>query len=855
MSSATPWDDLARRFPGALHREAAWQITHGYDATHSLGRPDAVLWLDNPDRVPDLLTWAKVHRVPVIARGSGTGLAGNAVPARGGVVLVLSGLNRVLHVEPVGRYAWVEPGVINLELDQAVARYGLHYPPDPASQRVCTVGGNVATNAGGPHCFKYGVTASYVLGLEGWTVSGARLRLGGPAYDGPDMPLLDLFIGSEGTLAVFTRLWVRLLPRPLAARTLMAAFSSLEDAGRAVSAVVAAGLVPAAMELMDRKMLRIVEDFVHLGLPVEAAALLLVEVDGYPEALDPQVEEIARLLEAHGAWNLRIARTETERQELWKARKSAAGAFARLAPAYYLADFSVPRSAMARTFARLDAIAQKYGLTVAYLGHAGDGNLHALIAISDPEDNAALEPIRRAAREMLRVALDEEGTIAGEHGVGLDKRDTLAWMYGPAELRTMLEVKAALDPDGLLNPGKVFPDDLNLDAVTVRTPYPEAFPGEPPAVFAPSTAEEAAAWLRAMKNAGKRIGVAAQPRDPGPWAWLSAENLRGVLRIATEDLFIEVAAGTPLQDVHAALAETPFFLPMAAPRPETPVAALMARNLLPPSRTRYGAWRDLLLAAEAVLPDGRIVRFGRPVVKDVAGYAVGKLFIGTGGAFGLVTKVTLKLVPRPRARATLVWRLAAPEDAFPYALEALRHLRLASAWLLVADGPATTLLYTGEGWPEEVAAEIRMLTERLRDLGKPEPAAEDGLQRWAVFLSRPDPVVRVGVPPERLPELLARGKARSVGPWLADVLHGWLYVPLETQAPRQALMAWRSLAATLEGFVFPLRVPETAADAAAACWPEAARNLYERLRDFWDPDRRFLAPWEPEFWHAHAGPV
>ena len=346
--------------------------------------PDGVIFPRSVDDVVKLVQWAAQHNVPLVARAVGTGLAGGAVAHNGGVVVSFSQMNQVLDFDEVSRRAVVQPNTVNQKLGDLVAAVGLYYPPDPASGRTSGIGGNIGTNAGGPHCFKYGVTTNYVTGLEVVLADGQTMQLGGKLLDPPEYDLTGLLAGSEGTLALITTATLRLVRQPPGVKTLMAVFNSVEQAGEAVSAIIAQGLVPATMEMMDQQIMRIIEDYTHIGLPVQAEAVLILEVDGHPAGLSPQIEEISALVQQQHAIEVKIAHTEAERADIWFARKSAAGALARLAPAYYLADGTVPRSLLAQTLREINAICREYEVRVGYVFHAGDGNLHPLILIPRP---------------------------------------------------------------------------------------------------------------------------------------------------------------------------------------------------------------------------------------------------------------------------------------------------------------------------------------------------------------------------------------------------------------------------------------------------------------------------------------
>jgi glycolate oxidase len=418
--------------------------------------PDVVVLPRTTAEVSAVVRLAARADLPVVARGAGTGLSGGCLAEQGGIVLSLARMNRILEIDPRNRYAVVQPGLVNLWLSEATSAHGLYFAPDPASQQVSTVGGNVATNAGGPHCLKYGVTVQHVLGLTVVLADGGIVRIGGPEPDAPGYDLAGLLTGSEGTLAVVTEIVVRLLRKPEAVRTFLAIFDSVEAAGEAVSAIIAAGILPAALEMMDNLTVRAVEGFIRIGLPLDAGAILLVEVDGPEVAMARQVTRITGLCRAAGAKEVRTATDEAERKKIWQGRKSAFGAFGRLSTGFFVMDGVVPRSRLPETLREVYRIGEARGLRIGNVFHAGDGNLHPniLFDIGKPEEaKAAIE----ASKEILRLCVAMGGTLSGEHGIGYEKRELMPLLFGPDDLLTMTRVRDALDPDGRLNPGKIFP--------------------------------------------------------------------------------------------------------------------------------------------------------------------------------------------------------------------------------------------------------------------------------------------------------------------------------------------------------------------------------------------------------------
>ncbi|MGZ5385256.1 MAG: FAD-binding oxidoreductase [Acidimicrobiia bacterium] len=405
--------------------------------------------------VQEVVRIANRHGVSIVARGAGTGLAAGAVPLDGGIVLSTTRMNQIHEIDPVNRTAWVGPGVINLDLSRATASLGLHFAPDPSSQAACTIGGNVANNSGGPHCLAEGSTVNHVLALEVVLADGTVTVVGSSAPDEIGLDLRGMLVGSEGTLAIVTRALVKLTANAPDVRTLLAWFDSVADAAATVSGVIAAGVVPAALEMMDKAMTRAVENWLHAGLPTEAAAILLAEVVGETAAVEAEAELIRRVaLENHA--EVRVAADEAERALLWKGRKSAFGAVAQAAPNYYLHDTVVPRTKLVETMEAVYRIGDKHGLTMLNVFHAGDGNLHPLMAF-DASEPGMLEKVQAAADELVELCVKLGGALSGEHGIGREKRDLMPLMFSPVDLDAQARVKEAFDPAGVFNPGKVLP--------------------------------------------------------------------------------------------------------------------------------------------------------------------------------------------------------------------------------------------------------------------------------------------------------------------------------------------------------------------------------------------------------------
>jgi glycolate oxidase len=399
---------------------------------------------------------AREHGVPIIARGAGTGLAGGAVPIESGLLVVLTRMNEIHEVDVIGRTAWVGPGLVNLDLSTRLVDIGLHFAPDPSSQQASTIGGNVGTNAGGPHCLADGTTVAHILAAELVTAAGDVVTVGGEAPDVPGLDLRAVVVGSEGTLGIVTKVLVRLMQNPPDVATILIGFPSIEDAASTVSQVIASGSIPAALEMMDQPMVEAIENFVHAGYPTDAVAVLLAEVTGTSESVADAVSLVEGVAASNNASTVRVATDPQERALLWKGRKSAFGAVAQKAPDYYLHDTVVPRTKLVEVLKRIYEIGEQFDVEMLNVFHAGDGNLHPLVAFNAKEPGK-LEQVKAAADQMVRVSIEAGGTLSGEHGIGIEKRDLMSLVFNEADLDAQARVREAFDPDGVMNPGKVLP--------------------------------------------------------------------------------------------------------------------------------------------------------------------------------------------------------------------------------------------------------------------------------------------------------------------------------------------------------------------------------------------------------------
>ncbi|MBX7166556.1 MAG: FAD-binding protein [Pirellulales bacterium] len=418
--------------------------------------PDAVVFPASTAEVSAIVKLCNEYDVPFLPRGAGTSLAGGCLPVDGGVMIVLTKMNRILDIQLRDRYAIVEPGVVNVWLTQKLKGTGYHYAPDPSSQGACTIGGNVATNSGGPHTLKYGVTVNHVLGVECVLADGSIVQLGGPAEDAAGLDMPGIMVGSEGTLAIATRVWVRLTRDPQGYRTMLGVFDSVTDATNAISAIIAAGIIPAALEMMDQGILEAVEAAFHFGFPLDAQAILLIEVDGLEAGLDQQRDRISSLCMSNGAREVRQAETIQQRQLLWKSRKQAFGAVGRLSPSYCTQDGVVPRTKLPEILATISEIGRRHAIRIVNVFHAGDGNLHPIL-LFDERDEDQVRRVLAASEEILEACIACGGSVTGEHGIGVEKLNFMPKLFTADDLATMERLRQAFNPLGRLSPKKMLP--------------------------------------------------------------------------------------------------------------------------------------------------------------------------------------------------------------------------------------------------------------------------------------------------------------------------------------------------------------------------------------------------------------
>ncbi len=451
-------------------------MVYEFDFSIDSSLAEAVVTPSTTEQISKLMELAAREKIPVVPRGAGTGLSGGSIPVRGGVVVAMARMKHLLEYDSINRFAVVQPGHVNLDLSIEISPSGYYFAPDPASQKASTIGGNIALNAGGPHCLAYGTTTNHILGLEVVLPGGEVVRMGSPAPDRPGYDLTGFNVGSEGTLGIVTEATVKVLKSPEAVRTFLALFDDVETASEAVSAVIGAGIVPAALEMLDQMTIRIVEEGLHAGYPENAGALLLIEIDGFRESLDEENDNIVRICRENGAFDIKTAQTEEERAKLWVGRKGAAGAFGRIAPNFYLHDGVVPRSKLPEVLRRIGELGREYDLPIANIFHAGDGNLHPNI-IFDARVPGIMPRVIECGEKILHLCVEVGGTISGEHGIGTEKQEYMSWIFNEGDLEVMRRVKEVFNPEEIVNPWKVFPTKKSCGEISLKMRLLKSLPG------------------------------------------------------------------------------------------------------------------------------------------------------------------------------------------------------------------------------------------------------------------------------------------------------------------------------------------------------------------------------------------
>jgi glycolate oxidase subunit GlcD len=731
---------------------------YSYDASLAKGAPGAVVFPADARETSQVVKAISRAGVAFVPRGFGTNLSGGTVLPYGGLTVCLSRLNRIIGIFPESRSAVVQPGVTNLELQNALSPLGFFYAPDPASQKVATLGGNVGENSGGPRCLKYGVTTNHVLGLEVVLASGELLRLGGADIEPLGYDLRGLLIGSEGTLAVATEVTVRIMPKPEKVMTQLVVYNAVDDAARSVAGIIAAGIVPATLEMMDSKIIQAVEDSYVCGYPRDAAAVLIIEVEGPVEGLQKQADRIREICTANHCREIRDAASAEERGRLWEGRRGAFGAVARLAPNYLVNDCTVPRTLLPKALAQVSEIVKRHGFEHGNVFHAGDGNLHPLI-LFDSRDADQLKRVHEAGWEIMQACVALGGTISGEHGIGIEKMEAMRMVFSDADIDAQRSLQTAFDPARILNPGKMFPDTRRPFAFQDQAAWAQAEDALSPierrlAEDVKKASDTGGAFL--PLGSGSLAGpgnLCARPTTP-----LRTQALDGMIELDTANQYFTAGAGMTLAAVQEALAPHNQWLPL---RPalgvlRRTVGGITAAGALGPERLLYGAPRELLLGLRFIDGRGRLINAGGRVVKNVAGYDMTRLIAGSGGTLGLITRVTMKTATRPEHCAA-VSACGTLEACNRLATQMLgSSLGAAFAAAAPDDGGGRWRLQVGfEGFAETIAAQIARCEALFETAGFSSVRTADFDVLTGPFAGHYERiaggpfVLRMGVPPNR----------------------------------------------------------------------------------------------------------
>ena len=775
-------------------------------------RPRAVVFPASTEETSAIMRELARAKVPFTPRGAGTGLSGGALALDSGVVIEFARMRKILRIDAHNRLAVVQPGVVNLHVSRAALPYGLYYVPDPSSQPSCTIGGNIAESAGGIHCLKYGTTTDHVLGCRVVLAGGEVVDLG---FDSPGYDLLGTFVGSEGTFGIVTEATLKLSQVPPAVRTLLAEFGEVDDASHAVSAIIAAGVMPAALEMMDHEIIRAVEASVFAaGLPPDAGAALLIELDGIEAGLDDEASKVTSLCLEYGARNCRLARDETERKKLWAARKGAFGAIGRISPDSMIQDAVVPRSRLPQVLRAAYDIAARYQLRIANVFHAGDGNLHPLICF-DSRFPDEVRRVKEAGRELMEVCVAAGGTITGEHGVGLDKRDLLPLVFSETDMNAMLSVRAAFDPLGLCNPGKIIPMLRGCgEARAVSTDSYSASPAaqphsSPPTglafVLSPGTVypESTAELAEIMKEAtAERWTVTATGGmsllgERSANLIVNTNRLNRIIEHEPADLIAAAQAGVKLTTFNQKLSENGQWLPLDPPDDgRATLGGVVATGLGGAQQFGYGRPRGSVIGMTVVLADGSVIKVGGRVVKNVAGYDLCKLFTGSYGTLGIITELIFKLRPRPAREATVVasgsisellaaGRALLEARLFPVAVELLSSA-CARLVHIHTDTNSAVLLVRFAGNDKSVAYQLEQAAIHLKNSSVSEnEVLTDDSELWRAVAAMP-----LVQPPSFATRVLPTELEDSIdflrGLWQAGIADGRIRVM--NKAPARASM-------------------------------------------------------------------
>jgi len=693
---------------------------YSYDASLVTGRPGLIVFPADTEEVSKVLKAAHEAGVPSVARGFATNLSGGTIISEG-LVISLSRLDQILGIYPESRYAVVQTGVTNLELQEALAPLGAFYAPDPASQKVSTIGGNVGENSGGPRCLKYGVTSNHILGMQMVMADGEIVQIGGPALDPPGYDLRGLVVGSEGCVGIVTEITVRVTPMTESVITMLAIYDEIPHAANTVKEIISTGIVPNTLEMMDNTIIQAVEKGGSCGYPVDAAAVLIIEVEGMVLGLKEQAEKIEKICMDTGCREVRVAKNQAERDLLWKGRRGAFGAICNLSPNYLVNDGCVLRTRLPEALDKVKAISDKYGCPVGNVFHAGDGNLHPLLMF-DSRNEEEVEQVHKAGWDIMAVCAELGGTISGEHGIGHEKQEAMSMIFSGHDLNTQQDVKLALDPKNLMNPGKIIPDPPEG-----QTRLPDK---KPTILQRPGGADAAgvAEVIEAVKKAAEEK-VAIKPSGSGTFNGVGnleksetrvvdSLKMNEIIEYDPDNQFITVGSGMSLAALQEKLGENNQWLPIRPPffKQSSTTGSIIAMAAVGPERAALGAPRDYLLGLQYIDSQGSMVTTGGKVVKNVAGYDLTRLMTGSAGTLGFITEASWRVATRPEA-CKMSCGTGSLENCSSAALAIINSNLLPVFVTAVPQGDSWKLMVGFEGIGEVVDHQIQRCEQKLVENG------------------------------------------------------------------------------------------------------------------------------------------
>ncbi len=682
---------------------------YSYDASLISGKPGLIVFPASTEEVSQIHKAAYEAGIPSVCRGFATNLSGGTIIVEG-LVISLARLDQILGIYPEGRYAVVQTGVTNLEIQEALAPMGLFYAPDPASQKASTIGGNVGENSGGPRCLKYGVTENHILGMRMVMADGEVVDIAGPAYDPPGYDLRGLMVGSEGCLGVITEITIRLTNMTEDIITMLGVYDSIPDAAKTVSEIIAAGIVPNTLEMMDNTVIQAVEQGVSCGYPTDAAAVLIVEVEGMTVGLKEQAETIREICMKCGCREVRVAKDNAERDLLWKGRRIAFGAICNLSPNYLVNDGCVPRSRLPEALDKIKEVSDKYGCPVGNVFHAGDGNLHPLLMF-DSRNEEQLAQVHKAGHAIMEVCAELGGTISGEHGIGHEKQEGMRMVFSGHDLNTQNEIKLAIDPKNLLNPGKVIPVPEKGER---KLPDFEPTVLKRPGGKNAAGVEDAIVEIKKAAREGKPVRLSGSGTFNGYGNSLSAETrvvdslkMNEIIEYDTDNMFITVGSGMPFSELQEKLAKDNNWLPLRPPffKENSTIGSVIAMAAVGPERVAYGAPRDMLLGLQYIDSQGSMVTAGGKVVKNVAGYDMTRLLTGSAGTIGFITEASWMVATRPEV-CKLTSAKGSLENCNSTALKVINSNLLSVFTTIVPEGNQWKLMVGFEGIAQVVNHQI-----------------------------------------------------------------------------------------------------------------------------------------------------